>query len=124
MYRYTGIQIICDLLSNSTTRDIRKNICCISITLSIKQDGIGSKNKHQLSIKQDEICPKYKHQNRMESAQVDAYKKKHVICLYQLVFRFGQFFGYKLIYLLNYCRFCDFDPFMGLFQLLSLFFTL
>ena len=36
--------------------------------------------------------------------------KCFITCLYQLVFKFGQFLDFKLIYLLNYCRFCDFDP--------------
>ena len=37
--------------------------------------------------------------------------KCSIKCLYQLVFRFGQFLDFKLTYLLNYWRFCDFDPF-------------
>ena len=36
--------------------------------------------------------------------------------LYQLVFEFRQFLDFKLPYLLNYGRFCDFDPFVGLFS--------
>jgi hypothetical protein len=36
-------------------------------------------------------------------------------CLYQLVFKFGQFLDFKLSYLLNYCQFCDFGPSDGLF---------
>ena len=36
-------------------------------------------------------------------------------CFNQLVFKVGQFVDSKLIYLLNYCRFCDFDPFRGHF---------
>ena len=39
--------------------------------------------------------------------------KCFIKCLYQLVFRFGQFLDSKLIYLLNYWRICDFDPFTG-----------
>ena len=38
-------------------------------------------------------------------------------CLYQLVFKFCQFLDSKLTYLLNYCRFCDFEPFQGTFTL-------
>ena len=39
---------------------------------------------------------------------------KYIIkCLYQLVFKFGKFLDSKLNYLLNYWRFCDFDPFRG-----------
>ena len=34
-------------------------------------------------------------------------------CLFQLVFKFSQFLDFKLTYLLNYWRFCDFDPSMG-----------
>ena len=38
-------------------------------------------------------------------------RSKYIIkCLYQLVFRFGQFLDSKLTYLLNYYRICDFDP--------------
>ena len=36
-------------------------------------------------------------------------------CLYQLVFKFGQFLEPQLTYVLNYCRFYDFDPFRGPF---------
>jgi hypothetical protein len=38
-------------------------------------------------------------------------------CLYQIVFRFGQFLDFKLTYLLNYCQFCDFGPQLGIFWL-------
>ena len=31
-------------------------------------------------------------------------------CLYQFVFKFDQFLDFKLAYLSNYWRFCDFDP--------------
>ncbi len=42
---------------------------------------------------------------------------KYIIkCLQQLVFRFSQVLDFKLTYLLNYWRFCDFDPLMGLFS--------
>ena len=41
--------------------------------------------------------------------------KSIIKCLYQLVFKFSQFSGSKLTYLLNYCRFCDFYPFRGQF---------
>jgi hypothetical protein len=37
--------------------------------------------------------------------------------LYQLVFKFGPFLDFKLTYLLNYCRFCDFRPRRGIFML-------
>ena len=41
---------------------------------------------------------------------------KYIInCFYQLVFKFGQFLGSKLTNLLNYWRFCNFDPFRGHF---------
>ena len=39
--------------------------------------------------------------------------KCNIKCLYQLVFKFGQFVSFKLTYLLNYWRLCDFDPFTG-----------
>ena len=38
-------------------------------------------------------------------------------CLYQLVFKFGQFLDFKLTYLSYYWRFCDFDPSKGHFWL-------
>ena len=38
-------------------------------------------------------------------------------CLYQLVFKVGQFLDFKYIYLLNYWRFCDFDPSKWIFVL-------
>ena len=41
-----------------------------------------------------------------------------IICMYQLVFKFSQFLGFKLTYLLNYCQFCDFSPSEGHFWLL------
>ena len=31
-------------------------------------------------------------------------------CLYKFVFKFGQFLDFKFTYLLNYWRFCYFDP--------------
>ena len=43
-------------------------------------------------------------------------------CVFQLVYKFSQFLDFKLTYLLNYWRFCDFDPFMGLFSALWLLF--
>ena len=41
--------------------------------------------------------------------------KRIIKCFYHLVFMFVQFLDFKLIYLLNYWRFCDFDPFTGPF---------
>ena len=43
-------------------------------------------------------------------------------CLYQFVFRIGQFLDFKLTYLLNYWRICDFDPSKGHFWLLGVIF--
>ena len=40
------------------------------------------------------------------------YLKCIIKCLYQLIFKFSQFLNFKLTYLLNYWRYCDFDPFM------------
>ena len=45
-------------------------------------------------------------------------------CLYQLVFKFGQFLEFKLTYLLNYCQFCDFGPSLSIFGTGRLLFSL
>jgi len=46
-------------------------------------------------------------------------------CLYQFVFKFGQFSDFKLLFLLNYWRFCGFDlssgPFLALWHYFPLF---
>ena len=43
--------------------------------------------------------------------------KCNIKCLFQLVFKFDQFLDLKFTYLLNYCRFCDFDPFIAILHL-------
>jgi hypothetical protein len=45
-------------------------------------------------------------------------------CMYQLVFKFGQFLDFKLTYLLNYCQFCDFGPSDGHFLALAGYYSL
>jgi hypothetical protein len=60
---------------------------------------------------------RYFHSSRLNKSKLASieYLKCIIKCLYQLVFKFGQFSDSKLTYLLNYCRFCDFDPFQGHF---------
>ena len=36
-------------------------------------------------------------------------------CLFQFIFKFGEFVYYSFAYFLNYWLFCDFDPFTGHF---------
>ncbi len=40
------------------------------------------------------------------------------ICLYQLCNTSGEFWGYEMLYLMIYWRFCDFDTLQGIFAVL------
>ena len=66
------------------------------------------------------------HDLRLNKKMLDTMEclKCIIKCLYQFVFKFDQFLDFKFTYLLNYCRFCDFDPSMGHYLALGHYFSL